>query len=196
MYEADDDPYTYPGTTILKNLLDLKNKRKLATLERLLTSARADQGFPEGRLDYVHYKAIHRHLFQDIYPWAGEPRTVNITKGASPFCRAEFIDGQMTKLLHQLAAENFLQGLAFPAVAKRAAHYIVELNAIHPFREGNGRTQHAFLALLLERAGHPRDLSRLDPAALLQAAIDGFDGDERPMEKVIGALPPRSASSQ
>ncbi len=70
------------------------------------------------------------------------------------------------------------------------AHFMIELNAIHPFREGYGRTQHAFLGILLAFAGYPRDLSKIDPNALLQAAIDGFNGDEEPMRRAICRLPP------
>lgn len=99
----------------------------------------------------------------------------------------------MTKLLNALRDEKHVKGLDYPAAAKRAAYYLVELNAIHPFREGNGRTQHAFLGLLLEHAGHPRDLSKIDPKKLLQAAIGGFNGDEAPMVDVISNLPPRKS---
>ena len=194
MYESDSDPYLYKGTTVLKNLFGICHHTKLEKLERRLTTARARQGLPTGRLDYPHYKSIHRHLFQDVYEWAGEPRTVNMTKGGSPFCRIEFIDSEMSKLFNAIRGEKHLKGLDFQAAAKRAAHYLVELNAIHPFREGNGRTQHAFLGLVLEHAGHPRDLSKIDPKRLLQAAIDGFNGDERPMYKVIFSLPPRPTS--
>lgn len=190
MYGSDIDPYVYPGTHVLKNLFGTTSGSKLAKLERRLTSARADEGLPNGKLDYAHYKSIHRHLFQDVYEWAGEPRTINIAKGGSPFCRVEFIDSQMTKLFADLRAENCLADLDYLQVARRAAYYVIELNAVHPFREGNGRTQHAFLSLLLTRAGHPRDLSRANPKALLQAAIDGFDGDEGPMVRVIANLPP------
>jgi cell filamentation protein len=189
MYESDSDPYLYPGTFVLKNLLGLLDAGKLAKLERRLTAARADEGLPQGALDYAHYKAIHRHLFRDIYEWAGQVRTVNLAKGGSSFCRTEFIDSQMTKLFSELRREKHLTRLEFAKVAARAAHYLIELNAIHPFREGNGRTQHAFLGLLLENAGHPRDLSKINPAELLQAAIDGFNGDEEPMVRVILSLP-------
>lgn len=170
MYESDSDPYVYPGTHVLKNLLGITSGRRLATLERRLTAARADQGLPTGKFDYAHYKSIHHHLFQDVYEWAGKPRTVNLAKGGSPFCRVEFIDGQMNKLFADMRAEKFLAGHDFAHVARRAAYFIIELNAVHPFREGNGRTQHAFLGLLLARAGHPRDLSRANPHTLLQAA--------------------------
>lgn len=193
MYDTDPDPYVYPGSVVLKNLFGIQSAAKLAKLERRLTSARADEGLPAGRLDYAHYKSIHRHLFQDIYEWAGEPRTLNISKGGSPFCRVEFIDSEMNKLLNALRSEKHLKGLDYPTTAKRAAHFLVELNAIHPFREGNGRTQHAFLGLLLEHAGHPRDLSKIDPKKLLQAAIDGFNGDEVPMVEVISNLPSRKS---
>ena len=120
---------------------------------------------------------------------------MNIAKGGSPFCRIEFIDSEMTRLLNALSNEKHLKGLNYAAVATRAAHYLIELNAIHPFREGNGRTQHAFLGLLLENAGHARDLSKIDPQRLLQAAIDGFNGDEAPMIDVISNLPPRKTSA-
>jgi cell filamentation protein len=191
MYEGNEDPYLEPGTDVLRNRLGIRDAARLEAVEYELTSIRAQQGVPVGRLDYAHYKSIHRHLFQDVYSWAGKPRTVNIAKGGSPFCRVEFIDSQMNKLLGELRAEKFLAGLDFPAVAQRAAHYLIEINAIHPFREGNGRTQHTFLALLLERAGFPRDFSRIDAKKLLQAAIAGFDGDENPMTEVILNLPPR-----
>ncbi len=195
MYEPDTDPYLYPDSRVLRNLLGIHNSAKLAKIERRFTAARADEGLPDGQLDYKHYKSIHRHLFQDVYEWAGEPRTVNMTKGGSPFCRIEFIDSEMIKLFKAIRGEKHFKDLDFHAAAERAAHYLVEINAIHPFREGNGRTQHAFLGLLLAHAGHPRDLSKVDPQRLLQAAIDGFNGDERPMYEVIVSLPPRQTGS-
>jgi cell filamentation protein len=67
MYRAEPDPYVYPGTSILKYLFGIRDCDKLAKLERRLTSARANEGLPKGRLDYAHYKSIHRHLFQDVY---------------------------------------------------------------------------------------------------------------------------------
>lgn len=192
MYEGDADPYLYPGTHTLRNRLGIQDAAQLEATEYELSAIRAHQGLPSGSLDYAHYRAIHRHLFQDIYDWAGEVRTINIAKGGSPFCRVEFVDGQMTKLFDRLRTERRLAKLDFLTFARKAAHYLVELNAIHPFREGNGRTQHAFLGLLMEMAGHPRDLSKVDPESLLQAAIDGFNGNEQPMIDVITSLPSRA----
>jgi cell filamentation protein len=69
-----------------------------------------------------------------------------------------------------------------------AAHFLAELNAIHAFREGNGRTQLTFFALLADQAGHPPDLSKLRPDEMLEAMIASFDGDERKLTGVIESL--------
>jgi cell filamentation protein, protein adenylyltransferase len=65
MYEAIDDPYCYPGTTVLKNRLNLRNEAALAEFKTFMTAQRADEPLPTGDLGYRHYRAIHRHLFQD-----------------------------------------------------------------------------------------------------------------------------------
>ena len=80
-----DDPYVYPGTTTLRNLLGLTDPVDLDRVERLYTVDRATQPIPRGALDLTHLRAIHRHLFQDVYDWAGELRTVEISKGRQQF---------------------------------------------------------------------------------------------------------------
>jgi cell filamentation protein len=188
MYEATDDPYCYPGTSVLKNRLDLRTQAELDAFETLITTQRADEPLPAGQLDYDHYRAIHHHLFQDVFDWAGEIRTVRITKGTSTFCYPENIDAQMRSLFGQLAADRHLGGLDPQAFAAKAAHVLSELNAIHPFREGNGRTQNVFLAILAGRAGHPLDFERLDARNMMQAMISSFGGDEQPLARIIGGL--------
>ena len=118
---------------------------------------------PRGRFGYAHYRAIQRHLFQDVFDWAGKPRAVRIAKGGSMFCYPEHIDGEMRKLFDRLRRENVLRGLPTREFAARAAHMLAELNAIHPFREGDGRTHLAYLALLAEQAGHPLAMERMNP---------------------------------
>lgn len=78
-----DDPYVYPGTTILRNKLDIRDAATLDLAERRFTTIRARQGIPQGDFDLGHLKAIHHHLFQDVYEWAGKIRTVEISKGES-----------------------------------------------------------------------------------------------------------------
>jgi cell filamentation protein len=188
MYEVQDDTYCYPGTTVLRNKLDLKDPGQLAEFEAEITDQRASEPLPDGALDYAHYKAVHHHLFQDVYDWAGQPRRVRISKGGNPFCFPEFIDRQMEELFAMLASRDYFRGLDKKAFAKSAAHFLAELNAIHPFREGNGRTQLSFLALLAEEAGHPLDMDRLDPQGILDATIESFGGDEAGLEKQIALL--------
>ena len=185
MYEAGDDPYCYPGTTVLKNLLDLRTQEELDEFESTITAQRADEPLPLYALDVEAYRAIHRHLFQDVYQWAGEYRTVRVSKGSSAFCYPDHIDREMRSLFDQLADENFLRDLEVESFSAKAAHFMAELNAIHPFREGNGRTQNIFLALLADRAGHPLDFARLDPPEMLNAMIASFKGHERPLRELI-----------
>lgn len=185
MYAAIADPYCYRATTVLKNRIGLRDQAKLDAFEAEVTSERAGQPLPAGRLSYSHYRAIHRHLFQDVYSWAGKVRTVRIAKGGSAFCYPEHIDREMKRLFAGLKRQKFLRGLDAATFAKQAAHFLAELNAVHPFREGNGRTQLSFLKVLAERAWHPLALERLDPAAILSATVKSFGGDEKPLARHI-----------
>ncbi|MGE3148625.1 MAG: Fic/DOC family protein, partial [Pseudorhodoplanes sp.] len=91
MYEIVDDTYCYPGTTILKNKLDIRHQKRLQAFETEMTSQRAMEPLPSGEFSAKHYYAIHKHLFQDVYAWAGKPRTLRMSKGGNPFCFPEHI---------------------------------------------------------------------------------------------------------
>jgi cell filamentation protein len=188
MYDAVADPYCYPDTTVLINKLGLRDQAKLDAFEAEITTQRAAEPFPAGRLSYSHYRAIHRHLFQDVYTWAGNVRNVRISKEGSMFCYPEHIDGEMRKLFGALRESKYFQGLTPKEFAPKATHFLSELNAIHPFREGNGRTQLALLTLLAERAGHPLGLDDLDPTAMLAAMVTSFSGKEAKLAKLIETL--------
>ncbi|WP_342635036.1 Fic/DOC family protein [Rhodoplanes roseus] len=138
-----------------------------------------------GPLDVTQYRALHRHPFQDVYAWAGRFRTVRIGKGGSVFCYPENIRGEMTKLFATLRAADGFRGVRRAEFAERAAHFLAELNAVHPFREGNGRTQLALLTLLSDRAGHMLDLDRMQPAEMLDAMVRSFEGDEAPLRNLV-----------
>jgi cell filamentation protein len=188
MYRAEPDPYCYPGTTVLINRLGIREQASLDAFEAEVTAERASQPLPAGRLSYAHYRALHRHLFQDVYAWAGQIRTVRISKDGSAFCYPENIDREMRRVFADLHRQKYLQGLDITPFARKAAHFLAELNAIHPFREGNGRTQLSFLVILSERAGYSLRLERLNPAAMLNATITSFQGDERPLAALIVGL--------
>ena len=188
MYQAERDPYCYPDSEVLKNKPGLKTPETLEAFETAMTFARAEESLPRGRFSARHYRAVHHHLFQDVYEWAGKFRSVRLSKGVSSFCYPENIDREMTTLFAWLKQETCLRHRSPADFAADAAHFLSELNAIHPFREGNGRTQLTFLALLADRADHPLDLDRLDPVVTLDAMIKSFRGNSAPLVAVIAAL--------
>jgi len=124
MYAAVPDPYCYPGTTVLINRLGIRDQARLDAFEAEVTAERANQPLPAGRLSYRHYRAIHQHLFQDVYAWAGKPRTVRIAKAGSMFCHPEHIDREMRNLFVKLARRNHLRGLEPGEFATQAAHFL------------------------------------------------------------------------
>jgi cell filamentation protein, protein adenylyltransferase len=180
MYDGVDDPYCYPGTNVLKNRRNLRTQGALDRFETVITAQRFTEAMPVGKPTEEHYRRVHRHIFSDVYAWAGEYREkVRISKGDSTFCYPENIHREMAKLFRTLRRrDDDLRGLAAREFAHDAATFSATLNAIHPFRDGNGRSQLAFTALLANAAGHPLHLDRLIPEEFLTAMIQSFRGDE------------------
>jgi cell filamentation protein len=115
-------------------------------------------------------------------------RRVRIAKGSSSFCYPEHISVEMNKLFAWLKLNTFLRGLEAEAFAKAASHFLSELNAIHPFRDGNGRSQLAFMALLSAQAGHGFHVHKIKRKLFLEAMITSFNGDEEPLREEIAKL--------
>lgn len=130
---------------------DLQRVETPLALHRLLELQREPA---RGQFDTEHLCAIHRHIFQDVYPWAGELRTVNISKADAVFPPPQFLRQNLDALFAELAHENLLKNLGASAWVHRAAYFFGEINAIHPFREGNGRTQREFIRELAFAGGH------------------------------------------
>lgn len=140
------DNYCYPNSTVLKNKLNIQDKQTLLQAEIALTSTRLLelQNQPiKGNFDFKHLCQIHKHIFQDLFPWAGEIRTSNIGKG-NIFCLVQYIPTYASSIFdtyyHDCQAvkhdkQQFVHVLT--------EHY-ADLNALHPFREGNGRTQREY----------------------------------------------------
>ena len=191
MYDAVIDLYCYEGTTVLKNIPGIHDQATLNEFEAAMTTQRSDEPLPQGQLDAVHYCAVHHHLFQDVYEWAGKFRTVRISKGGSAFCYPEYITQEMQKLFDNLRNQNYFHGLTSDEFAIRAAHFLATLNAIHPFREGNGRAQTSFLLLLADRAGHPLNLDKLVPERFMEAMIASFEKNEERLVLEIRKLASR-----
>lgn len=182
MYGAHEDPYVYPDTHILKNIENIRDADLLAAFELEVVNVRSKFGVPTGKLNAAHYCQIHHHLFQDVYAWAGEYRSIRIAKGGNWFCFPEHIDTQTQTLFKALADDNHLKNLQPKKFIILAAKLLADLNAIHPFRDGNGRTQLTFLSLLANYAGHSVNLERLNPDTFLKAMIRSFAGDMEPLK--------------
>ena len=170
------DPYVYPGTGILRNLLDLKDAQTLAQLAALRL---------EGAYDLPHLQGFHRFIFQDVYAWAGELRRVPLAKPGGMFALPEHVEGYAASVLRQLAQEHHLRGLSREQFVERLAYYYAEINAVHPFREGNGRAERAFLRQLALDAGHTLGWESLDANRLVYASQLSFQGDNLPMRDLI-----------
>jgi cell filamentation protein len=149
---------------------------------------RAGQPLPGGNFDPAHHRAVHHHLFQDVYGWAGEYRSIRIAKNDAMFCFPEHISEQMELLFASLDSGPMVGGGSREDFTAAAANFLADLNAIHPFREGNGRTQLTFLLLLGERAGFALDITRIRPQEMLSAMITSFDGKLKPLEEEVDRM--------
>jgi cell filamentation protein len=187
MYDSIEDHYCYKGTAVLKNRQNLRTQAALDRFELAITAQRATEALPVGKLNELHYRRIHRHLFRDVYTWAGEYRDIRISKGDSAFCYPEYIPAEMKKLFEGLQRDN-LAGLTASVFAVKAASLLANLNAVHAFRDGNGRSQLAFMNLLAIRAGHPLRLSKIVPKRFLTAMIRAFQGDEKQLADELARL--------
>ncbi len=170
--DRDSELYTYPDSNVLRNKLDIRDAEKLARWEARLVENRIEEGPPGGSFDQKHLCAIHRHLFQDVYEWAGEFRQVDIAKGESWFHPHERLEMGMADIHKRLSAQDFLRNLEANVFAREAAEFIGDVNRLHPFREGNGRTQLQYLRQLGDQAGHSMDLTRFERDTWIQASID------------------------
>lgn len=174
-----DKTYCYPPDySVLKNKLDIRDAAKLDYEEREFVLQRTRQGVPKGDFDLLHLRDIHKHLFQDIYEWAGEIRTVEINKGAQQFQFRQYISTGMQDVHGRIKKANYLQGLSKEDFARKAGEIIGDVNYVHPFREGNGRTQLQYLKQLGERAGHRLDLRKLEKDKWLEASRQAHGGKD------------------
>ncbi len=189
-YEYEDNgQYCYPHTHILKNKLDIHDKEQLFKAEQELSSARyfeiSQRPIP-GDFSLEHLKAIHRYIFQDIYDWAGEIRTVDISKGTI-FCLTQFIEIEFKKVQDWLIANDFLRDIDDKKVmAKRLAYLIGEINMIHPFREGNGRAQRVYVEYVCMNNGHfDIDFSRTTRNDMVLASKESSVLNYEPFEMLL-----------
>lgn len=179
---------------ITDNKLDIKNEKEFEIVARNYTTIRSDDlriNPIKGNFDYQHLKNIHKYVFQDVFYWAGKDRmevglSGFMSKGDSLFCSAEYIPGEAKKIFDNLAKNNYLKSSKdLNHFAKDLANFMSDLNALHPFREGNGRTQRIFLNELAKNAGYKLDLNLIPKKKIIEASIEAMECRNGKLEAVI-----------
>lgn len=173
------DPYFYKGTYVLKNKFQIKDEAALEAMERLVTTKRAAElelNPVNGTYDLKHLQEIHKYIFQDIYDWAGKVRNLDIQKANSSihFCPAVQIPNYQNDIFSKFKKENYLRGLDIDQFSKRAGHYLGEINALHPFREGNGRTQREFIREVALDAGYNLSFANVSGRQMIDASVQSM----------------------
>jgi cell filamentation protein len=184
-----EDKY-YPGTSVLINLEDIRDPEELLERETELQLTAYEaifKSFDESLTpDLPFFYYLHHLMFSPLFVWAGHARTVGIAKGGTPFCPPQNIHGMMSTLFVELDRERWLIGVDMDSFIERAAYYICEINAVHPFREGNGRTIRFYIDVLSARTrGDIFDWTQSTPDEYLQACIAGFQQDYSLMISVL-----------
>lgn len=179
----------YPGTTVLVNKLHIHDEAALQEAEALATyvnASKLEQCPLEGVFDFAHYKAVHQFLFSDLYDWAGQIRTVNLSKKGTDFCPVGEIEPQTKLIFDRLKEQNYFKGLPHDAFVEELTDFYCTTNYLHPFREGNGRTQRAFLTQLIRSVGHDLNWSEVDGDLLMIATIQAAQGVTDLLRQVLG----------
>lgn len=181
----------YSGTTVLINKLDIRNQSELDKAEKqitLLRAIQAEQNMILEKPNFQFFKDIHKFLFDDIYEWAGLVRTINISKKGTIFCDASQIEEIGKLKFERLKKQNYLKELEKEQFIDEISDLYNELNILHPFREGNGRTLRLFITLLIRNAGFDIDFSKCDPDIIMLATINAAHGDISMLKSVFNEM--------
>ncbi|MFJ7933881.1 Fic/DOC family protein [Sporosarcina sp. NPDC096371] len=183
--EFENDAY------LLKtNLLSITDFAELEQAEAFTFSMRATQ-IEQGVYNITSFSLtdfveLHRHLFQDIYAFSGQFRDVQLMKGGTRFCQVQFMDEYASNLFTQLNNENNWDSLEH--AAKRLAYFKSELNMLHPFREGNGRTIRIFLQSFAKQKGFLWAYDKMDRNQYMQAMIRAVTSEDLLEQLLLNTL--------
>lgn len=169
----------YEGTNCLINKFNIQNEEQLAKIEAGITLAKTaelERNPISTSFDFEHYKQIHRYLFEDLYEWAGSVRTVDISKKGTNFTCAENIETVAIACFDRLKSYNYFRNLDFEDFVENIVDFYCSTNMLHPFREGNGRTQRIFIAQLIRFCGYDINFSEIDTDELMVATIHSANG--------------------
>lgn len=185
-----DEKYCYPNSFVLKNKLNILDANALNNAEREITAMKIlflKNNIVKGNFDLKHLQKIHFAIFSDIYDWAGQFRTVDIAKG-NMFCRSVYLESYAEDIFRQLKNDNYLLNFEKAEVPHKLAYYLGEINVLHPFREGNGRTQRLFSEYLAGINGFNIDFSSVTEHDMIEASAMAFGGNYSKMNKIFDEI--------
>lgn len=169
----------YEGTTCLINKFGITDDKQLSLIEGQITFAKGselERNPIKGNFDFEHYKAIHKYLFDEIYEWAGKIRTVDMSKKGTNFAKANEIEKLADACFLRLKSENYFKRQEFDEFISNIVDFYCVTNMLHPFREGNGRTQRIFISQLIRYSGYDIDFSSINTDDLMSATIHAANG--------------------
>ena len=178
VYTTTQSIYCYPGTNVLKNKLNIKDNKLLKTAEEEITLIKQMELLKnpiKGNFSKSHLMNIHRFIFEDIYPFAGKIRREQISKADTMFYPPDLIDRELDKVFDKIKEKNMLKESDGKKIFDNLAYVMAELNIIHPFREGNGRSIREFIRLMAKRVGCDLNWGNIEKEKLLEASILSVD---------------------
>lgn len=181
----------YPDTTVLINKLDIRNQKMLNVAElRIVISMtmKIEKEIKFNNVDFNFYKNLHKQLFDDLYEWAGTVRNINISKKGTVFCNSDDIERIGKLKFDRLKSLNFLKNTPKDQFLDELTELYHDLNMLHPFREGNGRTLRLFITLLVRNAGYNLNFSECDSDMLMIATIKAAQGDLGMLREVFSDI--------
>lgn len=172
----------------LRNLLDIRDRKQLDLIEASFVTIRTwelERTSFDKTFDLQHLKAIHKHLFQDIYEWAGEIRLIDLGKGDTVFLPRSFIEPSSKDTFDRLKEKNYLKGMDANDFSKNAGYYLGVINDLHPFREGNGRTQREFINQLAHHNNYHIEWKNISKKQMNDASIEACKGQTKGLTTLI-----------
>lgn len=176
-----DKTYCYPNSKVLINKLNLTDLKELAAAEEEFTMTRLyelEKKPIRGRFDFEHLCKIHGYIFQDLYEWAGKTRNINISKGNN-FCDYRIMPSYGESIFENYYSDCFEARNNKEQFVRVLSKHYGEVNALHPFREGNGRTQREFARELCLKCGYIFNLRGTTHKQMLEASVKSLsEGDD------------------
>lgn len=178
VYTTTQSIYCYPDSNVLKNKLNIRDNKLIKTAEEEITLIKQMELLKnpiKGNFSKAHLMNIHKFIFEDIYSFAGKIRKEQISKADTLFYPPNLIDRELDKVFAKIKEKNMFKETDREKVFDNLAYVMGELNIIHPFREGNGRSIREFIRLMAKRMGHDLNWGNVNKEELLEASILSVD---------------------